>query len=151
MIYDHIKNIERYLKMHPGLAEGLRFLQSAVADLAVGRHELGGGNYANVESYQTAKTNPAGYESHKKFIDIQYLLAGEENVLVSDVKDLQCSSPYDAGRDAAFYHHDPKAIGEFTIGNGYFLVLFPEDAHEPKLCAHEPEEVKKVVVKIEID
>ena len=57
--------------------------------------------------------------------------------------------PYDESKDAARYADCPGA--DLVIGSGYFLVVFPDDAHEPGLapdgkCAP----VKKVVMKVPV-
>ena len=149
MIYAHISQCPFYANLFPNLAEGLNFLQQAADTIAPGRHQLSGDNYANVDLYSTLQVNPAGYEAHRKYIDIQFLLQGEEEVLVRHTDELNCSSPYDPGRDVAFYHHtDPTAT--VKLGNGYFVILFPHDAHEPQHCIDQPAPVKKIVVKIAI-
>lgn len=151
MIYDNIKNIARYEHLLPGIAEGLRFLAEAQTDLATGRINLNGENFANVDVYSTKHINAVGYEAHRKYIDIQFLLLGEETIFVRNLEDLECTMEYDAERDVAFYRHDDKPATSVTLGNGYFVILFPEDAHEPQHCTNNPMEVKKVVVKVAID
>lgn len=148
MIYDKIENINRYMGLSPQLDAGLRFLQELREDIAPGRHELGG-NYANVDEYVTKQVNEAGFEAHRKYIDIQYLIHGEERVLVRHLDELDCTVPYDEGRDVAFYRHSDERAVEVTLGRGAFVVFFPDDAHEPQLAIGEPKAVKKVVVKVE--
>lgn len=147
MIYDTLDHIARYESLLPGLAEGLRFIQQAPADITPGRHSLSGDNYANVDLYTTREVNPVGYEAHRKYIDIQFLLSGEEEVLVRPIDQLVCTSPYDAARDVAFFRHaDPAAT--VRLGHGSFVVLFPNDGHEPQHAVSQPLPVKKIVVKI---
>lgn len=151
MIYDKIENIGRYAGLSAGVVEGLRFLQSAAADLPAGHYLLSGENYANVDEYDTKRVNPVGFEAHQKYIDIQFLLSGEERVLVRPLEECCCTMPYDAVRDAAFFRHDEAGAAELRLGNGYFAVLFPNDAHEPQLCVGEPQAVRKVVVKVAVE
>lgn len=151
MIYDKIENIARYAGLSAGLAEGLRFVQSAAADMPAGRYPLSGESYANVDEYTTKRVNPMGFEAHRKYIDIQFLLAGEERVLVRPLEECCCTIPYDAVRDAAFFRHDESGAAELRLGGGYFVVLFPNDAHEPQLCVGEPRAVRKVVVKVVVE
>lgn len=148
MIYDKIENISRYMALSDGLAEGLRFLQLAAAGKPAGHYLLSGENYANIDEYDTKRTNSAGFEAHRKYIDIQYLLSGEERVLVRPLEGACCVVPYDAARDAAFFCHDEAGSAELRLGNGHFVILFPNDAHEPQLCIEEPQHVRKVVVKV---
>lgn len=147
MLYDKIENIGRYMGLSPQLDEGLRFLQELDPNIAQGRHELGE-NYANVDVYVTKEVNEAGFEAHRKYIDIQYLIEGEERVLVRHLGNMECTIPYDGDRDVAFFRHDEDRAAEVTLGRGSFVVLFPEDAHEPQLCLTAPQQVKKVVVKV---
>lgn len=149
MIYAHISSASLYANIYPGIAEGLHFLQQAAPSIAPGQYQLSGGSYANVDSYTTCEVNPAGYEAHRKYIDIQYLVSGEEEVLVCNTNELNCSSGYDAERDVAFFRHaDPTA--RVKLGGGYFVILFPHDAHEPQHCICTPTLVKKIVAKIAI-
>lgn len=149
MIYDKIENIGLYQGLAPSIVAGLRFLQQANADLAPGRHTLEDGNYANVDEYTTREVNSVGYEAHRQYVDIQFLFSGRERVLVCNVDELECTMPYDADRDVAFFLHG-EASAELALGEGYFVILFPTDAHEPTLCYNGPEPVKKIVVKCKI-
>lgn len=148
MIYDHISQWRRYKELGSDIAEGLQFLTNASDDISEGRHDLADGNYANVERYETKVSNPNGFETHRKYIDIQYLVSGCERVRVRQGKDLVCTLPYDDVRDAAFYHDDGGKASEVLLGDGMFAIFFPQDGHEPQLAVAEPCEVKKIVVKI---
>ncbi len=147
MIYDTLTHLSLYERLLPGLSEGLRFLQQAPADLAPGRYQLSGDNYANVDCYTTRAVNPVGYESHRKYIDIQFLLSGEEEVWVRNIDELECTDPYEPARDAAFFRH-VAPTARVTLAQGSFVILFPQDAHEPQHCLEAPAPVKKIVVKI---
>lgn len=151
MIYDKIENIDRYAGLAHGVGAGLRFVAEAAETIAPGRHELGDGNYANVDMYTTKENNPVGYEAHRRYIDIQYLVQGSERVRVRPLETLCCTTPYDEGRDVAFFADEGGTATEVVLGAGYFVVLFPNDAHEPQLCVEEPAEVKKIVVKVALD
>lgn len=150
MIYDNIKNLARYEGLKPSLTEGLLFLSNAPQDLAEGRVQLSNGNYVNVDTYITKEINPVGFEAHRQYIDIQFLLEGVEEVRVRNLNELECTMPYDEQRDVAFYQAKAGEATQVRLGNGYFVALFPEDAHEPQHCVGEPMKVKKLVVKIKI-
>lgn len=150
MIYDNIKNLQRYEQLMPGLAEALHFLQGCSANIQPGRYALTGNNYVNVDAYDTKVTNPVGYEAHRKYIDVQFLAQGHERVLIKPIDEVECTMPYDGDRDVAFFSHTTQGATELTLGDGRFVVLFPDDAHEPQLCIGTPEPVIKIVAKIEI-
>lgn len=150
MIYDHISNISRYLHLVPGIAEALQFLQQAPANIPVGRHQLSGDNYVNIDTYTTKSVNPVGYEAHEQYIDIQYLVQGQEEVWVRNLRELQCTMPYDPLRDVAFFRATDSFQTKLKLGKGYFVILFPQDAHEPQHCLLAPAPVKKLVAKVAI-
>lgn len=152
MIYDNIKNIERYKNLGNEIYEGLLFIKTAVDEgISTGRHQLNGENYANVEEYLTKNINPNGYESHVKYIDIQFLLSGKENILCKPTEKVEAKGPYDSDRDVTFYHHKDEESSRLTIGDGYFAIFFPDDAHEPQLSINNtPSKVKKIVVKCRV-
>jgi beta-galactosidase beta subunit len=47
--------------------------------------ELGNEAYVNVESYGTYKLDERRYESHIKYVDIQCIIVGRENIVVEPV------------------------------------------------------------------
>ena len=93
--------------------------------------------------------NPKGYEAHRRYIDIQLCVVGTELIRCKPLPQVDEIIPYDEAKDAARYADCPGA--DMVIGEGYFLVVFPDDAHEPGLapggvCAP----VKKVVMKVPV-
>ena len=149
MIFDHITNLNTYKTLSSGIFEGLRFLQRVSPDIAVGTYQINSRVRAIVSEYETKVKNEVGYEAHRKNIDIQYLLKGEERVACLPVEKLEETMPYSEEKDAAFYTASIKPI-EMTLGGGYFAIFFPQDGHMPQLSVGEPKMVKKVVVKIEV-
>ena len=149
MIYDHLSNINLYKGLSDDIYVGLAFMQQAKPDLANGVYELNPRVKAIVSEYETKLVNENGYEAHKKFIDIQYVLRGEERVCCLPVGRLKETKPYDAEVEAAFYKAEEKPQ-EMIIGNGYFAIFDPQDGHMPCLCVGDPRMVKKIVVKVEL-
>ena len=150
MIFDHINNIESYKGLSPDLYEGLKYLQQVSSDIAVGTYQINPRVKAIVSEYETKMENENGYEAHRKNIDIQYLLSGEERIACLPIERSKETKSYNEETDAAFYSADLMPQ-EMTIGNGYFAIFFPQDGHMPQLCINEPDMVKKVVIKVEIE
>jgi len=149
MIFDHISNIATYKGLSPNIALGLDFLRQMKPDTAVGTYQINHRVKVIVSEYETKMENEYGYEAHKKNIDIQYLLSGEERIACLPVERLKETKPYNEEKDAAFYAADSKPQ-EITIGDGFFAIFFPQNGHKPQLCVDKPMKVKKVVIKIEI-
>lgn len=150
MIYDHLTNLIIYKDLSEDIYEGLRFLQQVSLDIAVGTYEVNFRVKAIVSEYETKRKNELGFEAHRKNIDIQYLLKGEERIACYPVEKLTESVPYSEEKDAAFYTEDGVKAQEMIIGNGYFAIFFPQDGHMPQLCVDEPKMIKKVVVKVAV-
>lgn len=150
MIFDHITNLSTYKTLSADIYEGLRFLQQVSPDIAVGTYQINSRVRAIVSEYETKVENEVGYEAHRKNIDIQYLLKGEERVACLPIDKLKETVPYSEEKDAAFFTSSLQPI-EMTLGDGYFAIFFPQDGHMPQLSIDKPEMVKKVVVKIKME
>ena len=148
MIYDKIDNWQLYAGISEDLRLGLEYLKNVSPDVELGAHELSLRLKAIVSEYTTKEENENGYEAHRKWIDIQYLLKGCENIYCLPLEYLKETKAYDASKDAAFYEEAGVSGQEIQVGNGYFAVFFPQDGHKPGLCVGGRETVKKVVVKV---
>lgn len=150
MIYDKIDNIELYKGLSENINLGLEFLTNATSDIDNGAYELSPRVKAIVSEYKTMEVNEYGFEAHKKFIDIQFLLKGSEKICCLPIEQLKETKTYSEENDAAFYASNTNPI-EMTLGNGYFAIFYPQDGHMPQLCVNEPVDVKKVVIKVRIE
>ena len=103
---------------------------------------------AIVSEYTTKEVNENGYEAHRDYIDIQYLLKGSEKICCLPLEYLEEAKAYKKDIDAAFYEENGVKSQELLIGNGYFAVFYPQDGHLPGLEIDKSENVKKVVLKI---
>ena len=121
MIYDNLDHIETYKVLSEDLYLGLEFLKNATPDLENGVHELNPRVKAIVSEYETQEVNENGFEAHKKFIDIQYVLQGTEKVCCLPLDELQERIPYKEGSDAAFYTSSGKPI-EILLSSVYNTV-----------------------------
>ena len=150
MIFDHISNIFLYCTLSPDIYAGLEYLKQISSDIAVGVYQITPRVKAIVSEYETKVKNEVGYEAHRKNIDIQYLLKGEERIACMPIEKLTVTEPYSEAKDAAFYAAEGVRAQKMTIGDGYFAIFFPQDGHMPCLYINKPQKVKKVVVKVEI-
>ena len=150
MIFDHLSNISLYKTVSPDIYEGLTYLQQISPDITPGTYQITPRVKAIVSEYETKVKNEVGFEAHRKNIDIQYLLKGEERIACMPIEKLTETEPYSEEKDAAFYAAEGVVAQTMTIGGGYFAIFFPQDGHMPQLSVDEPEKVKKVVVKVKI-
>lgn len=153
MIYDKIDNLEIYAGISEDIRLGLEWLRDINPDIEKGVYELSPRVKAIVSEYTTKEVNENGYEAHRDYIDIQYLISGMEKICCLPLEYLKEAKAYSKDIDAAFYEESDVIPQEIVIGNGYFAIFFSQDGHMPVLCVDEPINVKKVVVKamVEID
>lgn len=149
MIYDKIDNLETYAGLSEDILLGLKWLRNVKPDVEPGVYELSSRVKAIVSEYETKAVNENGYEAHKEYIDIQYLLKGSEKNCCLPIEKLKETKPYKEEIDAAFYKADVTPL-ELLLGDGYFVIYYPQDAHMPCLSIEAPETVKKVVIKVKI-
>ena len=151
MIYDNLSNIDLYKGLSTDFYTGLLFLNQAKPDIENGSYLLNSRVKAIVSEYETVPVNEYGFEAHKRFIDIQCVLKGEEKVACLPIERLKVTKPYSEEIDAALYTDDIQhQTSTISLLPGYFAVFFPQDGHMPQLCVEKPQTVKKVVIKVEI-
>lgn len=115
--------------------------------LVPGRMDLNEDVYVAVSEYTTKNIEDADYESHKKYIDLQYIISGEEVIGLTRNKEvLKVISPYAEEKDIEFYEYSGGDLLAATPDR--YFIFFPEDVHKPCIKMNENSEVKKVVVKI---
>lgn len=147
MIKDKLENAKIYYNLSENLKKGFEWLEKTDLDqLADGRYEIDGNDvYASVQTYET-KTE-AKYESHRKYIDIQYIVNGIEKIGVTNLDNCITCIEYDNERDLEFYNIDCDEE-YIELAEGYFAIFYPHDAHKPSIAIVQPSSVKKVVVKV---
>lgn len=114
------------------------------------RVELSGGAFA-MEQVYLAKARPDGFfESHRKYIDVQVILSGEEAMEVEDIARLTPTMEYNADRDLAKYADTARA-SRLIMRAGDAALFFPADGHMPSLRLGETSQlVRKTVVKVPV-
>ncbi len=103
--------------------------------------------YANIQTYKTKTEAP--FEAHRKYIDIQYIINGQEKIGVTNYSNCTTIEPYDEEKDIEFL--SSKTLTEhIVLKEGEFLILYPEDAHQPSLAVTTSQMVRKAVIKVHI-
>jgi YhcH/YjgK/YiaL family protein len=152
MIVARLENAARYAGIGENIAHALHALQHTdLARRPPGRYDLAddGSVFALVEDYRTKPRTDGIWEAHRRFIDVQFVVAGVEAMGYADLAGLSPRGPYDADKDVAFF----DGVGSFlTIPAGTFAIFFPHDAHIPGLdpegAATAQQAVRKVVIKV---
>ena len=115
--------------------------------LPKGKYPIDGANvFATVTEDPTKDFDKTGWESHRKYIDVQCVIIGEERMGKWPVANVtSVTKPYDEAKDVANY----TAPGKFyNIPAGTFIIFFPTDAHRPNITPGGNKVVKKIVIKV---
>lgn len=145
MILDNLKNAARYVPLHPSFALAFKWLREQSFDaLPLGRTDIDGDRlYASVQREPGRGQAAAKFETHRRYIDIQYLVEGSELMGWTYVGKGLKSLGYDSSKDLEFYADRPALW--IPVPAGTFAIFFPEDAHAPMAGT---EFMVKVVVKV---
>jgi YhcH/YjgK/YiaL family protein len=113
-----------------------------------GRHVIDGNTiYAIVTEASSKDYDKTAFESHRKYIDLQYVIIGDENMAKTPVTSVTVNKPYDEAADIAFYAGDGKI---YSVPAGTFMLFFPTEAHRPNITPGGNKVVKKIVIKIKV-
>lgn len=148
MIVDHLQAAERYFALHPGFRPALEYLRRLGEPLKLGKHPLDGDRLLAIVSQDQGRGREQSLlESHRRYIDIQYVLRGVESIgWLPTAACTRVSTPYAPDKDIGFFYDRPPTWIELPAG--YFAILFPDDAHAP-LAGSGP--IAKVVLKIAVE
>lgn len=150
-IYSDINALEfyrQYNKAKDVWDKALAFLADSkkLDTLKPGMYPIDGKNaYASITQGPEKTEQTAKWESHRKYIDLQYVIRGKEKIGVAPVATATVTKPYDEAKDGANY----TAEGKYYIATpAEFYLFFPSEAHRPNLHVDGFDIVKKLVIKI---
>ena len=149
MIYDKLDNLAQYFSLNENFKKAFDFLTATdLKNIKDGSYEIEGKKiYANIQTLTTKPIEEKKWESHKKYIDIQYVIVGEEKMgygLLSDFDEI--TQEYNEENDVQFL--DGKKYNFINVLENEFVIFYPDDIHAPMLSVNNPKEIKKVIVKI---
>lgn len=149
MIFTSIYSDYKSQGLHPVLLKVIDFLKETdFSDIGPGEYELEGRDiFYQVHEIVTEELEKRSPESHKEYIDCQFVVKGEEKIGITRLKDSYSVKEYFENRDLIFYQ-SVEDEGYIHAVEGCVSVFLPEDVHKPQIAVKEPADEKKVVVKI---
>ncbi len=139
------KDILKYKSMLPGIEEAFAAVNALTAYEDKKNYPLSDGNRFFLAVQGTKAPDVA--EAHRKYLDIQYIVKGQEVVGYAPLEDCQIVGEFNEEKDIGKYTGNFEYI---TIGEGMCYVAFPEDAHMPGRHLDVPNDFVKVVVKLKV-
>lgn len=152
MIFGHLGNLaNEKTAVHSVLRKGLEYLaKTDFSAMEIGRQEIDDNMYALIQEYETQPKADRKAERHEKYIDIQYVHSGEEQIgfaLYSPANEVQEDKL--AEKDAIFYKTVKNEIA-LVMPAGSYAIFFPADVHRPCCSSGQAGKVRKVVLKIKV-
>ena len=157
MIIDKIENAHIYKNISERINKSFEYIKSTdLKTLPAGKYLIDGENiFALVSEYKTKPESEGKLEAHRKYIDVQYVISGEELMGYSPLSNpafaeatagrQQILEPYKEENDIVFFAGDKS----FTkVSAGMFAIFFPEDVHMPGISTGKISDVKKLVIKV---
>jgi YhcH/YjgK/YiaL family protein len=148
MIVDTLDQCDRYRHLYPGFAAAFDFATSRdLSALPPGRHDIDGDRlYVSIDHTAGRERAGARLESHRRYIDIQLTLDGDEEIGWRPLSQCRApAAPFDEQRDIRFYDDAPDSW--VAVPPGRFAIFFPGDAHAPLGGAGR---LKKAIFKIAV-
>lgn len=149
MILDSLENIGLYEVLNPHFAKAIEFIRSNdLNSLPLGRNEICGDKvYANVFEVEPKSKEEARIEVHRRYIDIQIPVTGDEAMGYTPLDELPATE-FVGSDDAGLYPAGFAARDYFNVKKGEFVIFFPQDGHAPAIT---PVAVKKIVIKVAVE
>ncbi len=106
-------------------------------------------NFGLEQVYNSKDREKCFFESHKQYIDVQFILEGEEIIEVANTDSLEIDTIYDNEKDLVKYKiTDNSSI--IKLKKGDIAIFYPEDAHMPCVKLAKSIKVVKTVVKMTV-
>lgn len=90
------------------------------------------------------------FESHKKYIDFQMIICGNEQMEYIDIDKLEVENQYDESRDLILYKLSDDS-SKIVLQNQDLAIFFPDDGHIGLTKYKKSEVIYKAVVKLPIN
>ena len=141
--------LEAYASLHPRFAEAFAQMKKILAEggedgrIVLDEDKL----FVNLQSYTTKPEQSSCFEAHKKYIDIQLVLEGEEIIGYESADKLTLTKEYDESADYMLYALNAE-YDKIKLCRGDFVILFATEPHAPAIAANTPAPVRKAVVKV---
>ena len=141
--------LEAYASLHPRFAEAFAQMKKILAEGAEdGRIVLDEDKlFVNLQSYTTKPEQSSCFEAHKKYIDIQLVLEGEEIIGYESADKLTLTKEYDESGDCMLYALNAE-YDKIKLCRGDFVILFATEPHAPAIAVDAPVAVRTAIVKV---
>ncbi len=165
MIVDHISNWHGIAASLPKkFTTAFTWIEAKMKSAqASGRYDLEDECYALVQVNPLKSLSGGRFENHRKYIDVQFVVAGRERIFWTKPLPVKELDPYNEAKDIEFFEAVDPLINASSIllHAGIFAIFFPSDWHMPGITPEagasgnerksaKAEAVQKIVVKVPV-
>jgi YhcH/YjgK/YiaL family protein len=137
--------LEEVLK--DGTVENKRLLSLPIN--AFEKIDLDENNFGLEQVYNSKDREECFFESHRQYIDVQFILEGEEIIEIASINDLPIDEKYNQDIDLLKYKSTSNS-SIIKLRKGDVAIFFPEDGHMPCVKLKNIVKVVKTVVKVAV-
>ena len=105
--------------------------------------------YYFTQEYNTEECKDCIMESHVKYVDIQWIIDGEEEFSIADIHNLNMLKEYSEEKDVIHWKPNELMARVLVRANNY-IILLPQNAHMVTGVNGGSGRVKKIVGKVKI-
>ncbi len=165
MIVDHISNWRAVAATLPKkFATAFVWIEAKMKSApASGRYDLDDECYALVQVNSHKSLSGGRFENHRKYIDVQFIVAGRERIFWTKPQPVKELEPYNDAKDIEFFEAVDPLIkaSSILLETGMFAIFAPSDWHIPGITPEAGiavtegklarlEAVQKIVVKVPV-
>ena len=149
MIFSSVAHASRYATLNPLFQRAFDFIRDTdLYNMVPGRYPIVGDDLLVIVEHAHGKPEQdAKLEAHRKYIDIQLVLEGDEQMGWKPLAD--CHNPvsgHDDVKDIRFFHDAPASW--ISVPPDHFCIFFPEDAHAPLVGGGQ---IRKAIFKVAVN
>ena len=150
MIVDHLNRYDLYKGIHKRIDRAVSIIKQMEFDsLEPKMYEIDGEEiFFNLIEYETKLEEERFWESHKKYIDLHYILEGKEFIGYEQFSKMNIKEDYNEVDD--YFLLEGSLQSKIMLQKNDFMILYPNDVHMTGIKVVEREKVRKVVFKIKI-
>ncbi|GGD56458.1 YhcH/YjgK/YiaL family protein [Paenibacillus nasutitermitis] len=137
----------------PVIRQAMEYLQNTdFTELGPGKYEIEGSRmFCMISESHTRDIAELKAESHRAYMDVQYIIEGEEKIGFARLTDEQVATQDILEESDALLYDRLYDEMEFILRAGTYAIFFPADIHRPGGKIRDVAPIKKAVIKIKLD
>lgn len=149
MVADSMERLRKYEGELTDIGKIVDYLSTVnLMELPVGRYPIPDTEaYFQIQKYMTKLPGEGRWEAHRKYIDVQCVLSGEEYIGWAPIESLEKDGEYDQENDLQWLK-ESEGNTKVILKANQFGVFFPTDAHMPGCAIQESVENRKMIIKV---